>query len=230
MAVDSADFEIRSPARVVSVVPATSFLTGKPVFYDGFESAVLKWDETLANSATAQLTSANSFNGENSYQMKLAAGIGSQVQLRRRLGFLGKHQMGIELWWAVDDDIDFDFLVQLVATTGTETDQIQVSYSNADEQWYSAANHAASNAITGASQAITRDAMAWNHFKWVLDLENGKWRTFQSNELDLDVSDISLSFSSSSNDPVLSLLLFATAREATALNVYWDDVLVTLED
>lgn len=219
-----------SPEKTEVVLrPNLLFPSGKLLLYDDFESPVIKWVTGGVGAETVELSTTNAFGGSSSMKLKPGGTSGNNAYITQYLEFPRSKKVGFECKLMLGSGSDFTFDLALRYGTGTKSYVARIKYVVNDDVWVYLDSDGNYSTIPSSAQVFSGSFKNWQHIKMVVDFNTGKYVSFQSNDLLIDMKNLEMS----TTDVVVPAHFYSWLMIETQANVspttYIDDVVITEE-
>ncbi len=227
-----------SPEKMeVSQRPNLLFPSGRSIFTDDFESPVIRWQDGSGSSSSIGLTTV--YAREGNACLSLAAGAGGypaeSASATIELGLPTSKKIGIEFFFAmVNANVSYfeiDVARYEETTAASASIQWKTGTFAADRNWeYYNWGTATYDDLPGGRQNLNFGAYSWHQFKLILDFDANKYVSLNCDDLELDLSALTLQTSSGDYSEYVVLDFYAFGTVANAGTVLIDQFSITEED
>lgn len=210
-------------ARLGSIVPWD--LHGNIVLMEDFESEETEWSDThCSDDCTMTRSSLQKRSGDWSCKLYNNGKITDSASAYRELHYPGalKYGLSAQLCWDIWMQ---EISVMATFYTGSRIAYVDVNYNILDKilkvgsggGWYTVATNLRLYPLVG---------FTWHPIVVLFDIENLVYNKLYFNDTEYDLTDIPLTFSVITLDPLVAIQVVTIARAAAAFTTYVDDIIL----
>lgn len=210
-----------------SSIPTPTRQTGRIFLTDDFEATTIKWRNS-AGTTTRVTTNYFPFHGNACLDIASPAVADNENETYRRINLLSNMKIGFELWFLTPVFTNIKRIqFSLDLETDTITYQAEVRYLFDSEKWLYVDENANWNDFPN-DPSYTWNRFAHQHIKFIVDLDNGKYKSFSIGNRIWDLSNINCR-TNGGTGPAPSWFPSVIIEPSTnaVVHIYIDDVILT---
>lgn len=186
-----------------TIRPTLIYSTGRVIMFDTFSDPVQKWTSYSDASTQETITTAAAFSDGGCLRLDTTSGSKSSAAVAYYLGLTPVKKVGVQCEWCAKDENFWRLTWYLKQYDGTLLWDYDIRYLPVENKWMYRSSLGVWTDIPGSSQELYCNPSVWHHFKMIIDLVNHKILTLFSDDLIIDMSDLSFRSTSSEVEPAL---------------------------
>ena len=202
---------------------------GKTIWMDGFEHAILTWnDDGIGAGGSAILSTAAARNGDTSCKIVTGAVAGNEWYIQKRGNYPALSQIGCETSLCIiSNDGLYEIHLNIRSTGGLYRGAVQ--YKKSDNTWYVMDAGGVFRAVSAEGE-VSDDTYHFTTAKLVIDYDTKKYVRLMVADNTWDISAYTMRYQPLGGIPFIGVQLLCEAETNNAVTVYVDDVIVTQDE